>query len=468
MPLLIKGGRIITATEDYRADVYCADEQITSIEADIDPASVAPDTEVIDATGKYLFPGFIDPHVHIHLPFMGTNAKDDYESASKAALAGGTTTLIEMICPGPDDEPLAAFNEWNDKAKPLAAVDYTFHMAVVRFDELAHRQLSQIVTDEGIASFKVFLAYKGALDLSDSDLFDLLKMARRMGVITTVHCENAEAVDAMQTKLIGEGRTGPEWHEPSRPTCVEAGGVHHIATFAELTDAHIYAVHTSCADALRVAVDAQLRGVNIWVEAVAPHLVLDETYAQRTDGFEGAKYVMSPPLREKSNQDALWAGLKSGAVSTIGTDHAPFDFKGQKDMGTDAFTKIPNGIPSVQERIDLVHTHGVLERKIDLNTMVSACSTNAARIFGLYPRKGAIRVGADADLVVYDPTHKHTLSVETSHSKVDYNAFEGWEMTGRSDVVTVRGKVQVRDGTFCGDIGRGRLLKRKPTHPSTG
>jgi len=463
MPLLIQNGRVITATDDYCADIYCESETITRIEAEIDVSLLPSDTEVIDAAGKYVFPGFIDPHVHIHLPFMGSNAIDDHESASKAALVGGTTTLIEMICPGPSDEPLAAFNEWNDLASPASAVDYTFHMAVVRFDDLAQDQLKQIVADHGTASFKIFLAYKGALNLDDTDLFDLLTMAKELGVITTAHCENADAIDAMQTKLISEGKTGPEWHEPSRPVCVEAEGVHHLSTFAELTGAHIYAVHTSCASAVEAAVAAQLRGVNIWVEAVAPHLVLDETYAQQAD-FVGAKYVMSPPLREKSNQDVLWNGLKSGVISTIGTDHAPFNFVGQKDMGTEAFTKIPNGIPSVQERVDLIHTFGVLAGKIDLNTMVSTCSTKAAQIFGLYPRKGSISVGADADLVIYDPNCKHTLSVDSSYSKIDYNAYEGWELTGRSSVVTVRGQVQARDGEFVGTVGRGQLLKRKPTH----
>lgn len=463
MPLLIKGGRIITATDDYTADVFCEGETISRIETDITPSELPAETEVIDAVGKYVFPGFIDPHVHIHLPFMGTNAKDDYESASKAALAGGTTTLIEMICPGPDDEPLVAFNEWNDKASSLAALDYTFHMSVVRFDERAREQLKQIVNEHGIASFKVFLAYKGALDLGDADLFAMLEFAKELGVITTAHCENAEAIDAMQRRLIAQGKTGPEFHEPSRPVGVEASGVSHLASFAELTGAHVYAVHTSCADALRAAVDARIRGVNIWVEAVAPHLVLDETYAQEP-GFEGAKYVMSPPLREKSNLDVLWNGLRAGYISTIGTDHAPFDYGTQKSMGQDAFTKIPNGIPSVQERVDLVHTFGVITGKIDLNTMVSACSTNAARIFGLYPRKGAIKVGSDADLVVYDPSCKHTLSVESSYSKVDYNAFEGWKVMGRASAVTVRGEIQARDGEFVGTIGRGRLLKRPPTH----
>ncbi len=464
MPLLIKGGRVITATDDQRLDIYCEGETITRLEPDIDPAAVDPKTEIIDAAGKLVFPGFIDPHVHIHLPFMGTHARDDWASASRAALAGGTTTLIEMICPGPDDEPMTAFEDWRSRAEGTASVDFTFHMSVVRFDELAQRQLRQIVNDHGIASFKVFLAYKGALDLSDADLFACLSLAKELGVIVTAHCENAGAIDAMQAKLVSEGKTGPEFHEPSRPTCVEGDGVTHLATMAQLTGAHIYCVHTSCDEAVNAALAARRRGVNIWIEAVAPHLVLDKTYAELPE-FEGAKYVMSPPLRDKSNQAFLWNQLRARAISTIGTDHAPFDFEAQKKaLGRDAFPKIPNGIPSVQERIDLIHTHGVLSGRIDYQTFVDACSTQAARIFGLYPRKGTIRVGSDADLVVYDPNKKHTLAHKASHSNVDYNAFEGWEMTGKSEFVTVRGKIQARNGQFVGETGTGRLLKRKPTH----
>jgi len=463
MGVLIKGGRIVTATDDYCADIYCENESISRIEPEIDPASLGADTEIFDATGKVIFPGFIDPHVHIHLPFMGTNACDDYESASKAALAGGTTTLIEMICPGPDDEPMSAFNEWNDKAAPLAAVDYTFHMSVVRFDALAREQLQAIVAEHGIASFKVFLAYKGALDLSDEDLFSLLTLAKQLGVIVTAHCENAQAIDAMQKRLLDEGKTGPEWHEPSRPVSVEADGVTHLATMAELTGAHIYIVHTSCEPAVRAAMDAKLRGVNIWVEAVTPHLVLDKTYAE-LPGFEGAKFVMSPPLRDSQHQDALWGALAGGIISTIGTDHAPFNFKGQKNMGTDAFTKIPNGIPSVQERPQLIYTHGVCAGRIDLHKFVSSCSTQAARIFGMYPKKGDIRPGSDADIVIWDPAYEGTLSVETSHSAIDYNGYEGWPIKGRAAAVLVRGQVQSRNGEFVGTIGRGKLVRRKPTH----
>lgn len=463
MALLIKGGRVITAADDYLADIYCAGETITRIEPSIDPRSIpAKDVETIDAKGKYVFPGFIDPHVHIHLPFMGTYAADDYESASKAALAGGTTTLIEMICPGPSDEPFDAFQLWKSKADGIAAVDYTFHMSVVRFEPEIRDQFRKIVAS-GVSSFKVFLAYKGALDLSDEDLFAAMKLAKELGVIVTAHCENAEAVDAMQKQLLAEGKTGPEWHGTSRPPVVEASGVHHICSFAALIGTHVYTVHTSCDDAVREALAARHRGVNVWIEAVAPHFVLDETFAERRD-FEGAKYVMSPPLRAKWHQEVLWNGVRSRSISAIGTDHCPFRFSDQKAMGRDAFTRIPNGIPTLQERIDLIHTYGVCRSRIDLQTMVDACSTQPARIFGMYPKKGAIRVGSDADVVVYDPAYRGKFSKETSYSKTDYCAYEGWDQMGRASVVTVRGQVQARDGKFVGTLGRGQFIAREPNH----
>lgn len=465
MALLIRGGRIITATDDFVADIFCAGETITRIGADLDPRSLNVDPaelEIIEAGGKYVFPGFVDPHVHIHLPFMGTYAADDYESASRAALAGGTTTLIEMICPGPGDEPWDAFELWKSRADGLAAVDYTFHMSVVRFEPAVREQFRKIVA-AGVSSFKVFLAYKGALDLSDDDLFAAMKLAHELGVIVTAHCENAAVIDAMQKDLLGRGRTGPEWHGPSRPAVVEASGVHHICSFAALTGAHVYTVHTSCEAAVHEALAARRRGVDVWVEAVAPHLVLDESYAARGD-FEGAKYVMSPPLRTKHDQDVLWHGLETREISTIGTDHAPFRFADQKAMGRDAFTKIPNGVPSIQERIDLVHTYGVARGRLGLQAMVDACSTKPAELFGLHPRKGTIQVGSDADLVVYDPGYRGVFSQGTGHSRVDYSAYEGWERVGRPVVVAVRGQIQSFDGEFVGTLGRGVFLEREPTH----
>ncbi|MFO0873909.1 MAG: dihydropyrimidinase [Phycisphaerales bacterium] len=458
MPLLIRNGRIITATDDSCADVFCADETVTRIERSIDPQSLPSNTEIVDATNKYVFPGFIDPHVHVHLPFMGTFAKDTWESASRAALLGGTTTLIEMICPGRSESPLAAFETWLAKARGVAACDFTFHMGVTRYDEVAERELREIV-GRGIRSFKVFLAYKGALGVDDGELYRTLRLARELGVVVTAHCENETLVAERQAELVAAGKTGPEWHEPSRPVQVEAEGVHHLMTFAELTGAEVYVVHTSCDEALREAIAARERGVRVWVECVAPHLVLDRSFAERP-GFEGAKYVMSPPLRERRHQEALWNGVRSRLVSTVATDHAPFDFATQKIMGRDAFTKIPNGIPSVEHRVDLLHTHGVCAGRIDLHTFVDCASAQAARIFGL-TGKGTIAVGADADLVVYDPNHRWTVSAKDHHMATDHSAFEGWQMCGRSDVVAVRGRVMVRDAAFVDGHGHGRLVERR-------
>jgi len=459
MGLLIKGGRVITATEDHVVDVLAEGERITRIEVDIDPSSVPEGTEIIDAGGKYVFPGFIDPHVHIHLPFMGTNAIDDHGSATRAALAGGTTTVIEMICPGPEDEPLEAFQTWMSLASGNACCDFTFHQSVVRFDELAMGQLRELVANHGVQSFKVFLAYKGALDIGDPELFELLTLSRELGVVVTAHCENAEAIDQMQRMLVSAGRTGPEYHHASRPRAVEADGVNHLCAFAQLTGSRVYIVHTSCGIALERAQSARTRGVDVSVEAVIPHLVLDKTHAERPD-FEGAKYVMSPPLRDGMEHDVLWGAIRDREIATIGTDHAPFNFADQKTMGRDDFTRIPNGIPSIQERVDLVHTYGVCADRIDLNTFVDACSTQAARIFNLYPRKGEIAVGSDADLVVYDPDHRGTFTNADSLDNVDYCGYEGMERRGRSHVVTLRGKVVARDGQYVGEPGTGTYLPR--------
>jgi dihydropyrimidinase len=459
MSLLIKNGQITTASDQYVADIWCDGETITSIGRNL-PAPAG--ATVIDATGKYVFPGFIDPHVHIYLPFMGTFSKDDYDSGSRAALVGGTTTLIEMCCPSRQEEPLDGFNLWMSKAEGISACDFSFHMGVSRYDASAEEQLREIVK-RGIASFKIFLAYKGAFGIDDNELYKTLKLAKELGVIVTAHCENAELVSEMQKQLISEGKTGPEWHEPSRPVRVEAEGVHHLMTFAELTGAHVYTVHTSNSDAIWCAAAARQRGVHVWIETVAPYLVLDETYAQKSD-FEGAKFVMSPPLRAKRHQDAIWNALASRMVSTIATDHAPFDFKGQKEMGRGDFTKIPNGIPSIEDRVNLVYSYGVKRGRIDLNTFVDACSTQAAKLFGLFPQKGTIALGSDADLVVYDPTYRGKISQKTQQMNVDYSAFEGWELEGRPSVVTVRGRVMAQDGKFVGGLGHGKFLKRLPTH----
>jgi dihydropyrimidinase len=459
MPLLIKNGEIVTADARYRGDVWCEGESITRIGSDLTATAGA---DVIDASGKFIFPGFIDPHVHIYLPFMGTFAKDSYDTASRAALVGGTTTLIEMVCPSRADDPFEAYELWKSHAAGRSACDYAFHMGVTRFDDQTPELLRRVV-DDGTASFKIFLAYKGAFGIDDSELYRTLELAKQFGVIVTAHCENAEVIAQLQQQLLREGKTGPEWHEPSRPPPVEAEGVHHLATFAELTGAHVYVVHTSCDDALSAARRARQRGVRLWVETVIPYLVLDRTYAERPD-FEGAKYVMSPPLRELWHQSALWNALRTGEIATVATDHAPFDFRQQKEMGRGDFTKIPNGIPSVQDRIHLLYTHGVASGRIDLHRFVDVASTQAAKLFGLFPRKGTIQPGTDADLVIFDPDYRGIISARTQQMNVDYSAFEGWPIQGRADVVTVRGRVQVQGGSFVGANDHGRMLHREPTH----
>jgi dihydropyrimidinase len=456
MCLLIRNGEIVTSKERYFADIYIEDETISAIGRHIE---VLPGTKIIDATGKYIFPGFIDPHVHIHLPFMGTFAKDDYKTASTAALVGGTTTLIEMCCPSRNEDAMEGYNTWKYKAAGLSACDYAFHMAVTRYDEKTEAQLREIVAD-GTTSFKIFLSYKNFFGVDDGEMYQTLKLAHELGVIVTAHCENAELVSRLQQELIAAGKTGAEWHEPSRPETVEAEGTIRFATFLETTGATGYVVHLSCGPALRAALDAKARGVKISVESVLPHFLLDKTYAAR-EGVEGLKYVMSPPLRDQRNQATLWQALEDGGIDTVGTDHCPFDLE-QKLLGKDNFTLIPNGIPGLEDRVNLMYTYGVSRGTLSLNRFVDALSTKAAKLFGLYPRKGEIAVGSDADLVIYDPAYRSTISVKTQHMNCDYSGFEGVEIDGRPDVVTVRGKVQVKDGSFVGEYGRGELLRRKP------
>ena len=478
MTLLIQNADIVTSSDRCSADILCEDGVITAIGSHI---SVPDGAEIVDARGKLVFPGFIDPHVHIHLPFMGTFAKDDWASGSKAALMGGTTTLIEMCCPSRAEDPLEAIRLWKGNAAGTASCDYTFHAGVTRFDETTPAAVKAIVEEEGISSLKVFLAYKGAFGIEDTELYQTLALAKELGVIVTAHCENADLVAETQKRLVAEGKIGPEWHERSRPVSVEAEGCHHLMTFAEMTGAEVYVVHTSCKPAVEAITAAQERGVKVSIETVAPYLTLDSSFAEQSD-FQGAKYVMSPPIRSREHQDFLWKCLADGTVDTVATDHAPFDFVTQKHMGhphpgkaLDAsfeptgeagnFTLIPNGIPSVEERVKLLYSQGVVTGRIDLHTFVRCASTRAAEIFDLYPRKGEIAVGSDADLVIWDPEWRGIISQNSHSMATDYSAFEGWSVMGRPDVVTVRGRVMVRNGKWCGESGWGEFLPRNPKPP---
>jgi dihydropyrimidinase len=458
MALLIRNGEIVTASSRAHVDIYVENEKISRIGKNLEAPA---DAEIIDAAGKLVFPGFIDPHVHIYLPFMATFAKDTHETASIAGLIGGTTTYIEMCCPNRTDDALQGYHLWKSKAQGKSACDYAFHMSVTKFVKETESQLRDVVAD-GTASFKIFLAYKNFFGVDDGEMYQTLELARRLGVIVTAHCENAELVSRLQQKLIAEGKTGPQWHEPSRPESVEEEGTGRFATFLENTGATGYVVHLSCERALRAALDARSRGVKIHVESVVPHLLLDETFAAR-EGLEGMKHVMSPPLRVKQNQAALWKALAAGAIDTVGTDHCPFDTE-QKLLGKDSFVDIPNGIPGIEDRINLLYTYGVKRGPLSLERLVDAASTRAAKLFGLFPRKGDIALGSDADLVIYDPNYRGVISVKSQHVNNDYNGFEGFEIAGRPSIVTVRGKVQVRDGKFTGERGRGKMLKREPAH----
>jgi dihydropyrimidinase len=457
MALLIRNGEIVTVGSRVQADVYAENETVTTIGKNL---VVPPGTEIVDATGKLIFPGFIDPHVHIYLPFMATYAKDTHETASIAALIGGTTTYIEMCCPNRNDDALAGYQLWKSKASGNSACDYAFHMSVTKFVRETESQLREIVAD-GTSSFKIFLAYKNFFGVDDGEMYQTLALAGRLGVIVTAHCENAELVARLQEQLVAEGKTEPEWHEPSRPESVEAEGTGRFATFLENTGAAGYVVHLSCEKALNAALAAKQRGVRLSVEVVLPHLLLDKSFAERP-GIEGMKYVMSPPLRAKYNNETLWSALALGFVDTVGTDHCPFDTD-QKLLGKDSFVNIPNGIPGIEDRVNLLYTIGKRKR-IGLDRFVDFASTRAAKLFGLFPRKGTIAVGSDADLVVFDTNYRGTVSVKTQHVNNDYNGFEGMTIEGRPSLVTVRGKVQARDGKFVGERGRGRFLKREPKH----
>ena len=453
MGLLIRGGVVVTASGRRAADVWCEGETVSRVEPGIVPP---PGATVIEAAEKYVFPGFIDPHVHAYLPLKNVTAKSNFANCSRAALMGGTTCIMDFAGAGQEKDFDEAWAIWEAQASGKASCDYVLHLMVKKFDDELERQLKRLVA-KGLKSIKVYLAYKPALAIGDEDLFRVLEFAAAHHLVVMAHCENADLIPAMQRKLLAEGKTGPEWHEPSRPPMVEAEGVCKFLTFAAATGARAYVVHLSCAEALSMADRFRGKINHLHIETMIQYLTLDKSYAERPD-FEGAKWILSPPLREKFDQEALWRGLADGRIDTLGTDHCPFDFKGQKELGRGNFSKIPNGLGGVEERVALAYTAGVVGGQISLERFVAVASENPARIFGLFPRKGTIEPGSDADLVVWDPNARRTISQKTQSLDTDYNPYEGFEVQGAPEVVTVRGEIMVRNGRFVGAAGKGRRV----------
>ncbi len=453
MGLLIRGGEVVTGAGRCRADVWCEGGKIAKVEKGIAPP---PGVEVVEAAGKLVLPGFIDPHVHAYLPLTTVTAKSNFANCTRAALLGGTTCIMDFAGAGREKDFDEAWAAWEAQAAGQASCDYGFHLMVRRYDAGLQKQLERLVA-KGLKSLKIYLAYKPALAIGDEDLFRVLEFAAANGLVVMAHCENAELIPALQKKLLAAGKTGPEWHEPSRPPMVEAEGVCKFLTFAAAAGAKAYVVHLSCAEALSMADRFRGKLEHLYIETMIQYLTLDKSYAERGN-FEGAKWILSPPLREKSDQEALWAGLADGRIDTLGTDHCPFDFKGQKELGRGDFTKIPNGIAGVEERMALAYTAGVAGGRIPLERLVAVAAENPAKIFGLWGRKGTIAEGFDADVVVWDPAARRTISARTQSLDTDYNPYEGFEVAGAPEVVTVRGEVMVRNGKFVGTPGCGRLL----------
>lgn len=453
MALLIRGGEVVTARGRCAADVWCAGATISKVAPGLAPP---PGATVVEAAGKLVFPGFIDPHVHAYLPLVNVTAKSDYANCTRAALLGGTTCILDFAGAGREKDFDEAWAAWSAQAAGRASCDYGFHLMIKRIDDELLRQLAGLVR-RGLKSVKIYLAYKPALAISDEDLFRVLEFAAAHDLVVLAHCENADLIPALQKKLLAEGKTGPEWHEPSRPPMVEAEGVCKFLTFAAAAGARAYVVHLSCEEALTMADRFRGKLKNLYVETMIQYLTLDKSYAERPN-FEGAKWILSPPLRSTSDQAALWQGLADGRIDTLGTDHCPFDFHGQKDMGRGDFTKIPNGLAGVEERIALAYTAGVVGGKISLERFVEVAAENPAKIFGLWGRKGTIAPGFDADLVVWDPHARRTISQKTQSLEIDYNPYEGFDVRGAPETVTVRGEIMVRGGKFVGTPGKGKLL----------
>lgn len=455
MSLLIKNGRLITGGGEISADLFIEGEKISAIG---DNLQVNAD-EVMDAGGLLVFPGGIDPHVHLDMPFMGTFSSDNYETGTRAALFGGTTTVIDFILQTQGKSLQDALNEWRGRSEGNCVGDYSFHMAVTDFNEESRKEIRGLIENEGITSFKTFMAYKGALMIDDRQMIGLMQEVKKHGGMVTVHATNGEMIDYLIAKFKAEGKLSPLYHYLSQPEVTESEATGRFSDLAAYTGVKAYVVHMTCEGALnqirRIGAENKL----VHAETCIQYLLLDASLYERD--FEGAKWVMSPPLREKKDQESLWAGIQQGIVQVVATDHCPFRWE-QKKMGEKDFSKIPNGHPAIEHRMELLFSEGVAKGRISLQKFVEVNSANAARIFGMYPQKGVLAVGSDADIVIFDPNEKHIISAATHHMNVDYSAYEGIEVSGKVKKVFLRGKLAIDNNEVKISRGYGRFVKRLP------
>jgi dihydropyrimidinase len=455
MSVLIKGGRVLTAADDYVGDVYVEGDRISLIGESLEVQA----DKVIDATGKYVLPGGIDPHTHLDMPFGGTVTIDDVESGQTSAAFGGTTCHVDFIIQPHGQSFAAAFDEWKSKANGKQVIDMGYHMAVTDLKEGGTLEELASLPDEGITSYKLFMAYKGALMVDDETLFRTMQVAAETGALVMVHAENGDAIDVLVKEALAAGHTEPKYHALTRPPETEGEATNRAIQLSRVAGSPLYVVHVSCAEAVEPIAIAREKGWNIHGETCTQYFFVDYTFLERP-GFEGGKYVYTPPPRDKANQDVLWNAVRTDILSVVSTDHCAFLWDGQKTMGKDDFSKIPNGAPGLENRLQMIHEFGVRAGRISLNRMVELLSTNPAKLFGLYPRKGTIAVGSDADIVVFDPDKRVTISASAHHSKSDYNLFEGTEVTGVPEVVLLRGNVLVEDGDLVASPGIGQFVRR--------
>jgi len=457
MKTLIQNGHVVTAIDSYTADILVDGPTIGMIGVNLGKV-VGPVDKTIDATGKLVFPGGIDPHTHMDLPFGGTSSSDDFETGTRAAALGGTTTIIDFAVQYRGQSLNQALDVWFAKAEGKAAVDYGFHLIVTDLPDQRLPELKTLI-QQGVPSFKLFMAYPGVFLVDDGTIFKAMSVVGEAGGLICMHAENGVVIDVLVKRALAEGKRAPKYHALTRPARAEAEGVHRAIAISEMANSPVYIVHLSCNEALKEVQAARDLGLPAYAETCPQYLFLDDTYYEQED-FEGAKYVMTPPLRDKANQEQLWKGLRGNDLQVISTDHCPFCFKEQKELGRDDFSKIPNGGPGVENRMSLIFDGGVVQKRISLNRFVELTSTAAAKIFGLFPKKGTIAVGSDADIVIFDPSLQETISAKTHHMRVDYNAYEGRTVRGVTETVLVRGNVVVENRTFKGRAGNGRFLKR--------